>query len=171
MKGFLIPQLWELQLYEGHAGTMLVKWGLIWRGRLPFKLSFTNTCKRTHTLARFTHTLTVIIQLRHVQVAQERRQRRESKAWLKWERMTAGATIWCRGLTAACPLDWLIGLIWQQGKKRSLKGPKYLLFSSSLSPHLNPSPSFPTRWFTYSLSISVSLNLALITVPHLPIKG
>lgn len=84
------------------------------------------------------HTPTVIIQLRHVQVAQERRQRRESKAWLKWERMTAGATIWCRGLTAACPLDWLIGLIWQQGKKRSLKGPKYLLFSSCLSPHLNP---------------------------------
>lgn len=46
---------------------MLVRWALILKECLPFKLANT-------------HTLTVIIQQRHVQVAQERRQRRESKA-------------------------------------------------------------------------------------------
>lgn len=81
---------------------------------------------------------------------------------LKWARMTAGALIWCRGLTAACPLDWLIGLIWQRGKKMSLKGPKYLLFSSSLSPHLNSLPH---------LQLSLNRLVHLLTFSESPFNN
>lgn len=146
----------------------------------PFKPSSTNTCKHTHTesLTSHTHTLAVIIQKRHVQVAQERRQRRESKAWLKWERMTAGAAVWCRGLTAAWTEATLTN--WANLAAREEKESqrtKWLLFSSSLSPHLNPltlSPALllsPAHWLLHLLSISLSLYLTLITAPHLPIKG
>lgn len=146
MKDTPAPCWWSGDWFEGNVSL------------LSSFLSQTHANAHTPGLAHCAHTRTVIFQPRRVQVAQERRQRRESKAWLKWERMTAGAAIWCRGLTAACPLDWLIGLIWQQGKKRSLKGPKYLLFSSSsLASAEPPARRLSPSCFIRLLSVWISL--------------
>lgn len=133
----------------------------------------THARTRTHTEASTSHMhSTVIIQRRHVQVAQERRQRRESKAWLKWGRMTAGAAIQCQGLTAVWTEATLTN--WANlaaGEEKESQRTEWLLFSSSLSPHLNPlSPSPTLPFFVRSISISLSLYLTLIIALHLSIK-
>lgn len=160
---------------------MLVRWALILKECLPFKLGkHTRTQPHTHTwnFSLHTCTLAVIIQRRHVQVAQERRQRRESKARLKWEGMTAGAAVWCQGLTAVWTEATLTN--WANlaaGEEKESRRTKWLLFSSSLS-RLIWTFSYPHQLSFYrSLARSLALHFTFSlshfnNCPlHLPITG
>jgi len=129
------------------------------------------TCTNTHTHTYSNHSAETC-----AGGSGEEAERRVKR--LKWERMTAGAAVWCRGLTAAWTEATLTN--WANLAAREEKESqrtKWLLFSSSLSPHLNslslsPTlPSFPTHWLNHLFSVSLSLRLTLITTPHPPIKA
>lgn len=98
------------------------RWGFIWREHLPFKPSSTNTCKNTESLLAREH-IYHSAETRAGGSGEEAEERVKSLDLNEREWPLAllhGVGVWEQ--PEQRPL-WLIGLIWQQGKKRSLKGP------------------------------------------------